>query len=124
MHAQQHVLQHGEIGEQADLLEGASDADGVNAVRGEAGDVGVLEAHPARVRRHESGEAVEQGGLASAVGADDADDLALGHVEGDVRERPQAAILFADALDLQKGHGFQAAIVGGWSASMNRSPLP
>src|SRR5437588_4358091 len=45
---------------------------------------------------------LQRRGLARAVGADDRDDLALGHVEGDAVERPGRAVEDAQVLDLEE----------------------
>ena len=82
MAADQDVLQHGEGGEQADVLEGAGDAGGQDLVRRQAEQLAALEADGAAGGGHEAGDDVEEGGLAGAVGADDGDDAAVG--DGDV----------------------------------------
>ena len=45
-------------------------------------------------------EQLQQGGFAGAVAADQPDDLALFHVEGDVAQRPEKILGFARATGL------------------------
>jgi len=51
-----------------------------------------------------AGEQVEQGGLASAVGADQPEDLTLFDFERDVVQRLQAAVALADLARVQQAH--------------------
>ena len=68
--------------------------------------VAAVEEHAAGVERLEPGDQVEQRGFAGAVGADDADDLALVDVEGDVGVGGEAAVALGHALDVeQQAHG-------------------
>ena len=62
------------------------------------------EAHAAARRREVAGEAVEEGRLAGAVGADEADDLARSDGEVGLRQREEAAEAAADLARL-KQHG-------------------
>ena len=70
------VVQHRELAEQADGLEGAGDAALGDQVGPQPGDVGAVQADRAAGGAQEAGDDVEQGGLAGAVGADDTEDLA------------------------------------------------
>ena len=81
MASDEDVLQHGHVGEEPDVLEGAGDAclgDQVGLGRQD----GALVADRALGGDVQPGEAVEEGGLAGAVGADESDDLA--RVDGEV----------------------------------------
>src|SRR5213595_2243048 len=80
--ADHHVLEHGERREQREVLEGAADAEVGDAVRRQRQQRAVAEADVPPLWRVEPAQAVEQRRLAGAVGADEPDDLALGHVEG------------------------------------------
>ena len=91
MAADAHVVEHRQVAEQREVLEGAADADVGDAVRRPAQDAAALEQDVAGARRVEPAEAVEQRRLAGAVRADQAEDLALPHVERDVVERDDAA---------------------------------
>src|SRR5213594_283190 len=89
--ADHHVLEHGERREQREVLEGAADAEVGDAVRRQRQQRAVAEADVPPLWRVEPAQAVEQRRLAGAVGADEPDDLALGHVEGDAVERDDAS---------------------------------
>jgi hypothetical protein len=56
-----------------------------DAVRRLAADLAALEADRAARGRERAGDQVEGGALARAVGADQAEDLALGELEVDLR---------------------------------------
>ena len=73
-----------------------------DAVGAQAGDVVAVEEDAAGVERLEAGDQVEQRGLAGAVRADDAEDLALVHVEGDVGVGGKAAVALGHALDVEQ----------------------
>ena len=71
-------------------------------VGAQAGDVVAVEEDPAGVERLEAGDQVEQRRLAGAVRTDDAEDLALVDVEGDVGVGGQAAVALGDAFDVEQ----------------------
>ena len=85
------VLEDGEAADEADVLEGAADAADRALVGPQVGHVLAADADVARGRRVEAGHAVEERGLAGAVGADEADDLVLVDGEADVLQGLQAA---------------------------------
>src|SRR5437764_452610 len=60
-----------------------------------------VERDAAAVQPIDAADAVEEGGLAGAVGADQAQDLALGDREADVAERGHSAKALGDAGELQ-----------------------
>ncbi len=64
------IVHHGEIGEQRHILEGAADADLGDLVRRARQDAGAFHQDVAGRRLIETGQAVEQRGLAGAVRAD------------------------------------------------------
>ena len=70
------VRRHAQRGEDPRRLEGAGDAVLREAVRRRAGEALAEREQLARGRRHHAREGVEEGGLAGAVRADDADQLA------------------------------------------------
>ena len=84
-----------------DLLPGADHAEPADRVGLEAVDAGPLEEHVALGGRVVAGDAVEEGGLAGAVGADQPDDLAEADVEADVGVGGEAAEVLGDVLDLE-----------------------
>ena len=101
--ADHHVLQRRHLGEQPDVLEGARDARLGHLVH-RAGLVGLAaELEAAAVGDVQAGDDVEEGGLAGAVGADQAVDLAALDGDAHVGQRLQAAETLADAGDLENG---------------------
>ena len=72
-------------------LVGPGQAPPGHLIGGQAGDLFAPENHLARGRGIDAVDHVEQGGFAGAVGADEPQDLALGQIEGDVRQGLEAA---------------------------------
>ena len=101
VHAHQHVLERAHGLEQADVLEGAAHAQLGDRVGGQSRHLAAVEHDLAGGRRVGAGEHVEEGGLAGAVGPDQADDAAAGNGEVDVVARHQAAELLAHLLRLR-----------------------
>ena len=91
VHADHDVLQDREAREQGEVLERAADPERRDPVRRGVVDRAPLELERAPLRRVEPGQAVEDGRLAGAVGADQPHDLAGGHLEGDAVEGDDAA---------------------------------
>src|SRR5216683_562833 len=83
-------------------LEGAGEPAIDDAVRLEAADRLAVEDDAAGVGGDEAGEQVEERGLAGAVGAEDAGDLAGLEREGDVLHGGEAAEALGEALDLEE----------------------
>src|SRR5213075_1862799 len=106
MAADHHVLERGQVGEKANVLEGARDARSGDGMRGESPERASIEMKTAGIRRVHAGEQVEERGLAGAVRADQAEDLARGDGEGNVFQRLQAAeaLGYAGHFD-QRAHG-------------------
>jgi hypothetical protein len=96
--ADHHVLERRHLGEQPDVLEGARDAGLGHLVHRGRGVGLAAELEAAAVGRVQAGDHVEEGGLAGAVGADQAVDLALVDGDADVRQGLQAAEALVDAL--------------------------
>jgi hypothetical protein len=86
--AQQQVVEHGEVLEQLDVLEGPGHAGAGDAVGLEPDQVAAGEADGALLGPVQAREAVEQRGLAGAVGTDDGEQLVGPDLE---RHRPQGA---------------------------------
>ena len=103
MGADADVVHHREIRKQRDVLEGAADADLGDPVRRPRQDARAFHQDVAGRRLIEPGEAVEQRGLAGAVRADQAEDLALVHVEGHAVQRDDAAEHDADVANREQG---------------------
>ena len=81
------VVQHGEVLEERDVLEGAGHPEVCDPVRPHAEDALAEELHAAALRPVDTGEDVEDRGLAGAVGADDGEQLARTDLEGRPRDR-------------------------------------
>src|SRR5581483_5221844 len=102
--ADEDVLEHGHRPEQLEVLERAGDPAADHAVLRDAEKALAFEAQLSRVGSVEAGDEVEDGRLAGAVRADQADDLALRHVERDVVDRDDPAEAARDVPDLQQRH--------------------
>ena len=85
------VVEDGEVIEEADVLERPRDAQAGHAVGGQVGDVLAVELDRAGRRRHHAREQVEQRGLASPVGTDDAMDGARRQAQVVVGQRDEPA---------------------------------
>ena len=100
--ADQEVLQHSGVLEQLDVLEGAGNAQPGNLVRWLVGQAqgalrpGVID--HARGGGVDAANQVEHGGLASAVGANQGEDLAALDVEADLVDGQHAAKAHAQVL--------------------------
>ncbi len=93
-----HVLERGQVREQADVLERPRDAALGDLVRLEPGERLAVEDELAVVLLIDAGQHVEETRLAGAVGADQPVDLAVADREAHVRERVDAAEALADSL--------------------------
>src|SRR3954466_5125504 len=82
--AREHVLEQGELLEEADFLEGAGDAEPRALIRRQPDQVGLSEGERARVGLIDAGEEVQQRRLASAVRTDQPEDRPRKDVQGDV----------------------------------------
>jgi hypothetical protein len=89
--ADEHVVGDARLHEQRHVLERLGEAERRDLVRPHAGDLYVLQADGSGVGFLQSDDGIEQRRLARPVGPDEAEDLALRHVEADVAERLQAA---------------------------------
>ena len=99
-----HVLQRGKIEKGFDQLEGARDAFLADPVTRQAGDVLAPERDRAGIGFEESGDQVQRGRLAGAVGADEADDLAFFYVKPHITDGHQSAEGLVEPFDLQDRH--------------------
>src|SRR5439155_5785577 len=100
---QHHVLDQREAAERAWDLEGAADAEVDDPMRRLAGDLASGEPDRAAGGRQRPGDYVEDGALAGAVGADQAQDLALVDLERHGVDGGEATEPLGQALDLQQG---------------------
>ena len=103
MGADPNVVEHRKIGKQRDVLEGAADADLGDPVRRARQDALAFHQDVAGARLIEPAEAIEQRRLAGAVRPDQAEDLALMHVEGHAIQRDDAAEHDADVANRKQG---------------------
>ncbi len=83
-------------------LELARDPEPADPVRRQPGDVASGEADRAGGRREGAGDHVEQGGLAAAIGTDDAAQPAVVDRQAHPAERPHPAERLGDVLDLEQ----------------------
>ena len=110
------VLAHGQLREDLQELEGAAHAEAVEVGRAHAGDVLAVEADLALVRRSWPRMQLNRVDLPRAVRADDAEDLALAHLEGDAVHRRDAAEALGDAFDFENRLHCAAPVEGGAAA--------
>jgi hypothetical protein len=103
--ADEHVVEHGHVRAELEILERAGDPQAHHAVRRLAQEVLSLVAHSAGVRLVQARDDVERRGLAGAVRADQSRDLALLHREGDLVECVDPAEAPTDVVDLEQRHG-------------------
>ena len=97
-----HVVQHGELGEEPDVLEGARDAALGDLVRLQPDEAVSLEGDMAAGRLVDAREQVERGSLACAVGTDEADQFACVDIHIEVGNGLQAAEHFHDVRGFEK----------------------
>ena len=95
-----HVAHDGEARKRSHDLKRPGEAERVDLVRRQPAQVAAGEGHPAGVGGEEPGDEREGRRLASAVGADQRHDLALGHREIEVLHRLHAAEPLAEADDI------------------------
>src|ERR1700716_2375366 len=103
MGADPNIVQHRKIGKQRDVLEGAADADFGDPVRLTRQDALAFHETVACARLVEPAQAIEQRRLAGAVRPDQAEDLALMHIEGNAIQCDDAAEHDADVANRKQG---------------------
>jgi hypothetical protein len=94
--AKQHVLPHTHAAEQRQVLKGAADAQFGYTVTGQTLQRLPVKHDGAALEVVQAGQAVEQGGLAGPVGADQADDLTRVDLEGNAVQGDDTAEAHAD----------------------------
>src|SRR5216683_3864285 len=102
VHAHEDVLHRRHVAKEADVLEGAADAEGGDLIGPEAQERSPPEAHRSLFGHIEAGEDVEERGLARAVGPDDGGDAAFLEDEVDLVQRDQPAESLGDAARLEE----------------------
>ena len=100
--AEEDVVGDPEVGDQVELLVDRGDAAADGRRRVAAGERLAVEQDLAVGRVDGAGDALDQRGLAGAVGADDAVHLAGPHVEVDAVEGAHAGVLLGQAPDLEE----------------------
>ena len=105
MPGDQQVLERSQLRKKLGVLEGLDEPGGRDLVRLPAGDVRALPQDHAARRTREAGDEIEQRGLARAVGAEDADDLALHDAERELRDRREAAEALGEPAHFKHGGG-------------------
>ena len=103
MRAEQKVLRHRHERKEPAALGHLHDAEVDASGRGHPRQVLAVEEHAAVAGRHQPGDHAQRGALAGGVGADEREDAARGHVEGDAEERLQIAVERVDGLKPQQG---------------------
>ena len=98
--AEHEVVEHGQVGEQLDVLERARHAQAGDLVRLLADQVVAVEGHAAFLRLVDARQHVEDRGLAGAIGADDREELALADLEADAVDRGDAREPQHDVADV------------------------
>src|SRR5688572_5181092 len=119
-----HVLLNGEAPEYRVLLRQVRDAKPRAAVDRQVGELHGIELDRPRVDRHQADDHVEAGGLAGAIGSEQADHLAARYLERHVLHYGARLVALAQALRAQLAH-FPAGL-DGWIVIFTRSspPLP
>src|SRR5262245_28910331 len=87
MTAQEQIVQHRRMRELAEVLKGARDAQACDLVGLEAQEITPIEGYASRHGLIDTGEHIEQRGLARAVWANHGKQLALWHGERDIGQR-------------------------------------
>src|SRR5262249_26922876 len=118
------ILVHGELGEHLEQLKRAAHTQAIEIARAHARDDAAVEPHLALARRQLAENAVEQGRLAAAVGADDPQNLALVDVERHAIDRQDAAEALAQVTHLQHGAHDAASAVAVAAAGALRGGAP
>ena len=92
------VLFHRQAPEDAGLLGQVANPALGATVHGQVGDIAVIDLNAAGIGFHQPDNHVEAGGLAGAVGAQQADNLAGFHVQGDILDDPAALVAFCQVV--------------------------
>jgi hypothetical protein len=100
------VLPHRQFWKHLQKLEGAADAQTIEVRRPQSGHDLAVDLDLTTGRRELAEDAVEERGFAAAVRADQAEDLALLHVEADAIDGLDATKTLLDLADFEdRGHG-------------------
>ena len=105
MCASQNILSHRHGFEQGQILEGTPQPKRRHAVARFIGGGMAIEAHAALIRAIDAADDVEQRGLARAIGANQAADLAFRHIEGNAGNGGHATKAHDNVAYLKQRHG-------------------
>jgi hypothetical protein len=117
-----HVVGGGQAAEHAGFLRQVAHAAARALVHGEAADVLAVEQDLPGVARYEANDHVEAGGLAGAVGPEQADDFAGMQVEAEILD--DFALLVAFGERARRQHQLPAGRALGWMVVITRPPSP
>jgi hypothetical protein len=101
--AEHEVLQHGQVLEQLDVLEGPGHAELGDLVRAQTGEVVPVERHPALLRPVHTGDHIEDRRLPGPIGPDDGEQLVLGDGERNTVDGFDAGEAEPDVFETQHG---------------------
>jgi len=108
----QHVVQHREPQEEAQVLKGTGDAETGDPVRGKSGQLLPVEDHGSSVRMEDPRETIDEGRLPCPVGTDECRDPSPLRSESDPVEGWKAAEMLREVCRLEeclvgagRGHG-------------------
>ena len=101
MRADQQVLAHRQVGEDAAALGHVDDAEAHDRVRPQRADRLAVEPDAAAAGPHQAADRAQQRGLARAVGAEDADQLAALDPQRHLLQRADRAVVDREAVDLK-----------------------
>src|SRR6266542_3404075 len=114
VHAHEHVLDRGHVGEEPDVLERAADPERRDLIGAEAAERDAAARHGAAVGRIQTREDVEQRRLAGSVGSNDRRDAAIER-EVDVGDSGEPTEALGDPAGLEERHQRTGATVSGAS---------
>src|SRR5690348_13633277 len=103
------VLRHRQAGERARQLEAPRHAEARALMGGEAIDGGAIEVDTPSIVPERAAEAIHQRALAGAVGPDESEPRADGHLEIDSVECRETAEALREVLDLEQRRGHRCA---------------
>ena len=96
--AEEHVLEHGQVGREREILVDGGDAVALGVADRVHLDAVGGDLEMARIRHLDPAQALREGRLAGAVVAEDRDHLTAVQLEGDVVQRADVAVDLADAV--------------------------
>src|SRR5690606_19994599 len=97
----EYVFRHAQAAEHRGFLRQVADSEACARVHRQGGDIAIVDLDGAVVGRDEADDHVERGGLARAVGAEQADDFALVEAEREVADDGAPAIALAQPAGTQ-----------------------